>query len=215
MARAKKRQAQFCDLNTGQHEGLEQCLAALAFESCQAMLKSALGLLICTRCDCAQPVGAAKLREGLACYLYGALRFPSVVLVIDCQLLIRLEASYRTPQDFSPKLARESVISLALGQPCERCSRRTVSFCRQGGGNRALIEFTRTLQFTTPLVDARDSIQFQRVTAARLRVRKQREHPTRQRGQAAQVHLVVPEDRHERFGGPTAQEIEVNARNEF
>ena len=119
------------------------------------MLKPALGLLICARCDCAQPVGAAKLREGLACYLYGALRFPGAVLVIDCQLLIRLEASYRTPQGFPPKLARESVISLALGQPCERCSRRTVSFCRQGGGNRALIEFTRTLQFTTPLVDAR------------------------------------------------------------
>ena len=99
--------------------------------------------------------------------------------------------------------------------------RKTLDGTRQAKTQRGFVEFARARGMAALAHHAGETQDIDRVVRLGLRgVRdsisaiEQRENFSGQRRQAAQVHLVVTENSHERFGRPSAQIIEIHLRNQ-
>ena len=160
-------------------------------------------------------VSAAELMEGLANESGGATRIASAVLVINGQLFVGFEALAGIAEHFFPHLPGNIVVAIAFRKARQRTPGKPTGFGRQFAGDRTLVKPACEDAFPAPLANARDAEEFERIAAEFYGIGQQGEDADGKRGEAAEVHLIVIEDRDERIWRAAAEIVEIHLRNQL
>ena len=164
------------------------------------------------------------------------------MFVVDRQLFGRLDRGFQRPAcllreqhvllPFArmrrlaqrvPQRDGARVVEFALRHLRQFALREPLDGTRQAGTQRALVQLSRARGMAAAAHHAGEaraprSDRASRHRASRSQIRfpasSSAKNPSRERRQAAQVHLVVAENSRERLGGPSAQVIEIHLRDQ-
>src|SRR6202034_4601757 len=113
------------------------------------------------------------------------------------------------PEHLFPQLERQRKIAVALGEARERAAGGAVGFSREIAIDRLRVVFSSARGFAAAFADAREAEKLEAVVAVLFRIREQRQGSRGECGEAAQIHLVVVEDRKQGFGCAAAKIVEA------